>query len=102
MRPLKVAAAAIIVLFGLTRDLWTAFVSTGALALGWALVQFRQRVPGSFAQGFLPYRVDEGWPRGVQEEYDVKWCSAGNQVEYADRARRLRQRGPSPGPDSPG
>jgi len=76
MRPLKVAAAMIVVLFGLTRDLWTAFVSTGVMAIGWALLQFRRRIPGSFAQGFLAYRVDDQWPRGVQEEYDVKWSPA--------------------------
>jgi hypothetical protein len=78
MRAVKVAAATIVVLFGLTRDLWTAFVSTGALAIGWALVHIRQRVPGSFAQGFLAYRADDQWPRGVQEEYDVKWSSSGD------------------------
>jgi hypothetical protein len=78
MRPVKVAAATIVVLFGLTRDLWAAFVSTGALAIGWALLQFRRRIPGSFAEGFLPYRVDDQWPRGVQEEYDVKWSSSGH------------------------
>jgi hypothetical protein len=79
MRPLKIAAATIVVLLGLTRDLWTAFVSTGALAIGWALLQFRRMIPGSFAQGFLPYR-DDPWPRGVQEEYDVKWASPGDAV----------------------
>jgi hypothetical protein len=27
----------------------------------------------SFADGFLPYRPDDGWPRGVQEEDVVHW-----------------------------
>ena len=92
MRPLKVAVATIVVLFGLTRDLWTAFLSTGALAIGWALLQFRRRIPGSFAQGFLLYR-DDPWPRGVQEEYDVKWSwsrdAARSQSQGSGIERRL-------------
>ena len=32
-----------------------------------------RRVPFEFADGFLPYRSQEGWPRGVQEDDDVRW-----------------------------
>lgn len=30
-----------------------------------------------FGDGFVGYRGGLGWPRGVQEEYDVAWGSAG-------------------------
>jgi hypothetical protein len=29
-----------------------------------------------FGDGFLPYRPDDGWPRGVQEDDDVRWSWA--------------------------
>ena len=72
---LKVAAAVILFAIGLTRNLWATFVSTLLLAVGWALHQVRRRLPGSFADGFLPYHAEDQWPRGVQEEYDVTWSS---------------------------
>jgi hypothetical protein len=31
------------------------------------------RATFSLGDGFLPYRPDTGWPRGVQEEDDVHW-----------------------------
>ena len=27
----------------------------------------------TFADGFLPFRTESGWPRGVQEDDDVRW-----------------------------
>jgi hypothetical protein len=27
----------------------------------------------SFGEGFLPYRAQDGWPHGVQEEDEVRW-----------------------------
>jgi hypothetical protein len=27
----------------------------------------------SLGEGFLPYRAETGWPRGVQEDNDVRW-----------------------------
>ncbi len=30
-------------------------------------------IGATLGQGFLGYRPDNGWPHGVQEEYDVKW-----------------------------
>ena len=32
-----------------------------------------RRVPFSFGEGFLGYRGDPEWPRGVQEDDDVHW-----------------------------
>ncbi len=31
------------------------------------------RMTFSFGEGFLPYRSQAGWPRGVQEDDDVRW-----------------------------
>ena len=75
MGPTLKVAAAVILFAGLTRNLWATFVSTLLLAVGWALHQVRRRLPGSFAEGFLPYHAEDQWPRGVQEEYDVTWSS---------------------------
>lgn len=36
-----------------------------------------RRTQFGFGDGFIGYRGGLGWPRGVQEEYDVTWGSAG-------------------------
>jgi hypothetical protein len=33
-----------------------------------------RRLPFSFGEGFVGYRADLGWPRGVQEDDDVHWA----------------------------
>jgi len=38
-----------------------------------ALTTMFRRVPFSFAEGFLGYRPDMGWPHGVQEDDDFQW-----------------------------
>ena len=45
--------------------------SLGFLAVGYRRID--RRVPFSFGEGFLGYRADLGWPRGVQEDDDVHW-----------------------------
>ena len=47
-----------------------------ALIAGAELRRLSQRVSFSFGEGFLPYRSDLGWPRGVQEDDDVHWAWA--------------------------
>jgi hypothetical protein len=51
-----------------------------ALAVGLIVVARRSRLggrlPGSFGQGFVGFRVD-GWPRGVQEDDDARWSWPG-------------------------
>ena len=45
-------------------------------SLGLAVVALRRldgHVPFSFGEGFVGYRGDPGWPRGVQEDDDVRW-----------------------------
>jgi hypothetical protein len=45
-------------------------------ALGFVAVGIRRidrRIPFSFGEGFVGYRADLGWPRGVQEDDDVRW-----------------------------
>ena len=37
-----------------------------------AAATFR-RLPFSFAEGFIGYRPDTGWPQGVQEDDDFHW-----------------------------
>ena len=34
----------------------------------------RTYLGGSFGAGFLGPRADPGWPRGVQEDDDVRWA----------------------------
>ena len=51
-------------------------VAIVAGALGLAAIgsqQLERHVPFSFGQGFIGYRADLGWPRGVQEDDDVHW-----------------------------
>jgi hypothetical protein len=38
-----------------------------------ALHELARRVTFEFAEGFLAFRNRDGWPRGVQEEYDVRY-----------------------------
>jgi hypothetical protein len=38
-----------------------------------ALHELAQRVSFTFAEGFLAFRNRDEWPRGVQEEYDVRY-----------------------------
>lgn len=45
-----------------------------------------------FGSGFLPYRADKSWPRGVQEEDPVPWTRsrpdvAANIPEFIDVGR---------------
>jgi hypothetical protein len=45
-------------------------VASGAIVA--AAAMFR-RLPFSFAEGFIGYRPDTGWPQGVQEDDDFHW-----------------------------
>ena len=40
--------------------------------LGW-FWSISVRVPFSFGEGFVGYRPDPKWPRGVQEDDDFRW-----------------------------
>ena len=42
----------------------------GVVALG---ARAMRRASFGFGDGFLPYRAQDGWPHGVQEEDDVHW-----------------------------
>jgi hypothetical protein len=52
--------------------------------VGLAALRLDRRIRFGFADGFVGYRRDLGWPRGVQEDDDVHWDWR-------------RQRGPSAG-----
>jgi hypothetical protein len=52
------------------------------LVLGVVLLLTRDRfapdgLVGSIGAAFLPYRPDDGWPRGVQEEEPRPWAWSG-------------------------
>lgn len=63
------------------------FVAVGQVGLGLAAAvctsgvllmrRVGRGVAFGFGDGFVSYRSAPGWPRGVQEEYDVRWGSAG-------------------------
>lgn len=37
------------------------------------LRRWANRLPFTIGDGFLPYRADDGWPKGVREDNDVRW-----------------------------
>ena len=67
-----IAAAAVAVSF-LSGDARAAIIvgSLGLAAVGTRLID--RHVTFSFGEGFVGYRSDVGWPRGVQEDDDVHW-----------------------------
>lgn len=52
---------------------WALFAA-GTTAVGIAMRAVARRITYTFADGFLAFRKDESWPRGVQEEYDVPYA----------------------------
>lgn len=62
----------------LANDQWATFAA-GTTAVAIAMRAVARRITFTFADGFLAFRKDESWPRGVQEEYDVRyaWPSTG-------------------------
>ncbi len=48
----------------------------------------------SFADGFLTYRGDAGWPHGVQEDDDFRWSWSRPSSAVAGTFRPPRARGP--------
>jgi hypothetical protein len=72
-RELAIAVAVAIVSSFVASDIRVAIV-VGSLAF--ATVGIRRidrRLSFSFGEGFIGYRADLGWPRGVQEDDDVRW-----------------------------
>ncbi len=95
-----VPAGALLTLFLATRDAPLALVGGGALFTARALRAMAAGVRFGFGDGFLGFRSEAGWPRGVQEDDDFRWSwSAGRDTEEqpanrwppmrpVDRARR--------------
>jgi hypothetical protein len=73
-----VTAAVLAVLF---QDARWGLVGGASVVGGIVLRRLASRVSFSFGEGFLPYRSDLGWPRGVQEDDDFHWA-------WADGRRR--------------
>ena len=65
-------------------------VADGVGSIGMAAVVrwIGGHVSFSFGQGFVGYRADLGWPRGVQEDDDVRWNWRGSTA--VDKAARGR------------
>jgi len=59
-------------------DWW--WVVGGLTLVAIALHELARRVSFTFAEGFLAFRNGDEWPRGVQEEYDVRysWPTSGS------------------------
>jgi hypothetical protein len=69
-----IAVAAPFVAVGQVRlGLAAAFCTGAILLMRW----IGRRAEFGFGDGFVRYRGGLGWPRGVQEEYDVAWGSSG-------------------------
>lgn len=68
------AAVGALVAFSIAKDELRDVLAVGALVVGLAwLWTFDRHVSFSFGEGFLGYRAQMGWPRGVQEDDDVRW-----------------------------
>jgi hypothetical protein len=49
-------------------------LASGVLVCGVAaLLRVDRRIPFSFGEGFIGYRGDPTWPRGIQEDDDFRW-----------------------------
>ena len=69
------------------RVLWAFPIPVALLLAGWqsalmvagldsilhALSLVANRVTFTFADGFLPFRLEDAWPHGVREDDDVRW-----------------------------
>jgi hypothetical protein len=55
---------------------WLPAVMVGVVALG---ARAMRHATFGFGDGFLPFRAQDGWPRGVQEDNDVRWNWAAQQ-----------------------
>jgi hypothetical protein len=70
----------------LTGDARAAIVVGSLAVVTFGIRLIDRHVSVSFAAGFIGYRSDLGWPRGVQEDDDVHWnWSAGRSEPQADR-----------------
>jgi hypothetical protein len=62
-----------------------------ALVVAAASVRFVDRHVGfSFGEGFVGYRGDPAWPRGVQEDDDVRWDWRPRAGQHATAPRLTR------------
>ena len=86
---LEVGAAAALAVWFVVGDVRLASMS-GLLVCAYATLRRIDRwLPFSFGEGFVGYRSDPGWPRGVQEDDDARW----NWKPHA--GRQFRDRYPS-------
>jgi hypothetical protein len=74
---LAVAAAAA----WLSENLGVGVACGAVLYVAAQLHRFDKGTDATFAGGFLGYRPDTGWPRGVQEDEDFRWTWNGPKPE---------------------
>ena len=75
---LAIAVAVAVMSFLVAADVRVAMAVGGLGIAAVAIRRIDRRVPFSFGEGFVGYRADLGWPRGVQEDDDVRWNWRGS------------------------
>jgi len=65
-----------LVLAIVTHDVQWSAIGALSLVAGIALRRIANRVTFSFGEGVVAYKSDLGWPRGVQEDDDLRWSWA--------------------------
>jgi hypothetical protein len=70
---LEVAAVVFLAVWFVSGDVPLGVLSAVLAGVAAAVRSIDRRVPFSYGEGFLGYRSDAGWPRGVQEEDGVRW-----------------------------
>ena len=73
LRREALAVGALVALFLATRDAALAIIGGGVLFTAQALRAVAGSVRFGFGDGFLGFRSDATWPRGVQEDDDFQW-----------------------------
>ena len=70
LAPAAALAIGVLIVWGLSWALLIGALGSLTRVLAW----LAHRAEFSFGDGFLSFRPDRSWPRGVQEEYDVAWA----------------------------
>jgi hypothetical protein len=69
----ELAAAALVAVWLATGDIRLGLLCGALVCASAALRSIDRRISFSYGEGFIGYRPDPAWPRGVQEDDDVRW-----------------------------
>ena len=72
-RELATAVGVAVTSWFVAADVRVAIVIGSVAFVALAVRRIDRRIPFSFGEGFIGYRADLGWPRGVQEDDDLRW-----------------------------